>query len=91
MEDFDETDESILTEDGLIFGGLPFGTDSFINQMLYDKFKDWESDVAMMMEKGTIDNRDPGLTLAFCRFSLSAGWGYCRDTLIIVLFKFPEL
>ena len=76
MEDFDETDESILTEDGLIFGGLPFGTDSFINQMLYDKFKDWESDVAMMMEKGTIDNRDPGLTLAFCRFSLSARWGY---------------
>ena len=44
--------------------------------MLYDKFKDWESDVAMMMEKGTIDNRDPGLTLAFCRFSLSARWGY---------------
>ena len=71
-----DTDGPILTRDGLIFGGLPFGTDSFINQMLYDKFKDWESDVAMMMEKGTIDNRDPGLTLAFCRFSLSARWGY---------------
>ena len=74
--DSGDTDGPILTRDGLIFCGLPFGTDSFINQMLYDKFKDWESDVAMMMEKGTIDNRDPGLTLAFCRFSLSARWGY---------------
>ena len=41
--DSGDTDGPILTRDGLIFGGLPFGTDSFINQMLYDKFKDWES------------------------------------------------
>ena len=77
--EFDEAEEgleSMITEDGLMFGGLPFGTDEFISQMLYDKFKDWELEVAMMREKGTIDTRDPGLTLAFCRFSLSAKWGY---------------
>ena len=29
-----------------------------------------------MKEKGSIDTRDPGLTLSFCRFCLSTNWGF---------------
>ena len=68
---FDKDINSILNKEGLIFGGLPFGTDKFIKEMLYEKLIKWTQEVACMGEKGTIKNRDPGLTLAFCRFCLS--------------------
>ena len=73
---FDKDINSILNKEGLIFGGLPFGTDKFIKEMLYEKLIKWTQEVACMGEKGTIKNRDPGLTLAFCRFCLSTNWGF---------------
>ena len=36
--------------------------------MLYERFKKWEEEVACMKEKGSIDTRDPGLTLSFVDF-----------------------
>ena len=73
---FNNDSNSILNKEGLIFGGLPFGTNNFIREMLYERFKKWEEEVAYMKEKGSIDTRDPGLTLSFCRFCLSTNWGF---------------
>ena len=73
---FDKDVNSILSKEGLIFGGLPFGTNNFIIEILYNKFKKWVDEVACMKQKGTIDTRDPGLTFSFCRFCLSTNWGF---------------
>ena len=73
---FNNDIHSILNKEGLIFGGLPFGTNNFIREMLYDRFKKWVEEVACMKQKGNIDTRDPGLTLSFCRFCLSTNWGF---------------
>ena len=81
-------DDIKLKEDGLIFGGLPFGTDDFITETLKNKFESFNTLIENIKAHNNIAEIDVGVTLSLCRYCLSTKWMHWLRVIPARLWKY---
>ena len=78
----------ILQCEGLIFGGIPFGTDNFITKTLKSKFESFSKLMDDIQHHNNIAEIDVGITLSLCRFCLSTKWMHWLRVIPAKLWKY---
>ena len=84
-------DDIKLKEDGLIFGGLPFGTDDFITETLKNKFESFNTLIENIKAHNNIAEIDVGVTLSLCRYCLSTKWMHWLRVIPTRLWKYKVI
>ena len=70
----DENSITNITTEGIVFGGNPIGSDSFIRCFLVDKFASFTQELDYASGVGKRNERDAGLTYSLCRYCISTKW-----------------
>ena len=78
----------ILQCEGLIFGGIPFGTADFITKTLKSKFESFSKLMDDIQHHNNIAEIDVGITLSLCRFCLSTKWMHWLRVIPAKLWKY---
>ena len=68
-----------FSSEGMVFGGLPFGSDMFIKNFLISKIEEYEAIVNKVISNSA--DRNAGTVFSIVRFCLSAKWPHLMRTI----------
>jgi hypothetical protein len=68
-----------IRSDGMVFGGIPFGYDRYVENFVESKVEEYENLASKMMENST--GLNVGSVFSMARFCLSAKWPYLMRAL----------